>query len=156
MTSGRGSPSFRRIDDYEAVKELSIRAGLDVADKPLDDIVTAFGYYLDGKLMGAAALERENGHLFLEWVAVDSSERRKGVGAALVALVEGDARARGMTKLWAKARAPEFYRRIGFRIVREDEKAPKTLDGCIGCPQFRTSCNPAIVIRELKDRDGVL
>ena len=73
-----------------------------------------------------------------------------------MALVEGDARARGMTKLWAKARAPEFYRRIGFRIVREDEKAPKTLDGCIGCPQFRTSCNPAIVIRELKDRDGVL
>ncbi|HUV60884.1 MAG TPA: GNAT family N-acetyltransferase [Thermoplasmata archaeon] len=143
--------SFRRVDDYEAVKELAIRAGLDVVDKSVEDIVAAFGYYIGESLMATAALEREDGQLFLEWVAVDSSIRMRGVGASLVAMVEDEARTHGMKELWAKARIPEFYRRIGFRILEKDEIGPKTLEGCVDCPEFGTSCNPAIVVRDLGD-----
>jgi amino-acid N-acetyltransferase len=142
--------SFRRTEDYGAVKELAIRAGLDSKEKSVEDIVAAFGYYLDGRLMGCAALEYEDGQHFLEWVAVDSSIRMKGLGRLLVALVEDEARARGMTELWAKARVPEFYRRIGFRVLGENEEGPKTLDGCIGCPEFHTSCHPAIVVKDVR------
>jgi N-acetylglutamate synthase-like GNAT family acetyltransferase len=144
-----GGESFRRTNDYRAVKALAIRAGLDVTDKSVDDIVAAFGFYIDGRLMGAAALEREDDLLFLEWVAVDSSVRMRGVGASLVAMIESEARTRGMSKLWAKARIPEFYRRIGFEVLDADEEAPKTLDECIGCPELGTSCYPAIVVRDL-------
>ena len=144
--------SFKRTEDYEAVKELAIRAGLDSKDKSVEDIVAAFGYYLDGRLMGCAALEYEDGQHFLEWVAVDSGIRMRGVGASLVALVEGEARARGMTELWAKARVPEFYRSIGFRVIGEKEKGLKTLEGCIGCPEFNTSCHPAIVIKDVREK----
>jgi amino-acid N-acetyltransferase len=141
--------SFRRTKDYEAVKELAIRAGLDVVDKSVEDIVAAFGYYIGDSLMGAAALEREDGQLFLEWVAVDSSIRMRGIGASLVAMVEDEARTHGMKELWAKARIPEFYRRIGFRVLDADETGPKTLEGCVGCPELGTSCHPGIVVRDL-------
>jgi len=141
--------SFKRVNDYEAVKELAIRAGLDVVNKSVEDIVAAFGYYIGDSLMGTAALEREDGQLFLEWVAVDSSIRMKGIGASLVAMVEDEARIHGMKELWAKARIPEFYRRIGFRVLEADETGPKTLEGCVGCPELGTSCHPAIVVRDL-------
>ena len=125
---------------------------MDAKEKSPENIVAAFGYYLDGRLMGSAALECEDGEHFLEWVAVDSSVRMRGVGTSLVALVEGEARARGMTELWAKARVPEFYRSIGFRVLGAKEKGPKTLDGCIGCPEFRTSCYPAIVVKDIRGK----
>jgi N-acetylglutamate synthase-like GNAT family acetyltransferase len=144
--------SFKRTQDYDAVRELAVRAGLDVKDKSVEDIVAAFGYYLDGRLMGCAALEYEDGQHFLEWVAVDSSVRMRGVGTSLVALVEGEARARGMTELWAKARIPEFYRSIGYRVIGEKEIGAKTLDGCIGCPEFDRSCHPAIVVKDLRGK----
>ena len=144
--------SFKRTQDYEAVKELAIRAGMDSKEKSTENIVAAFGYYLDGRLMGSAALEYEDGQHFLEWVAVDSSVRLRGVGASLVALVEDEARARGMTELWAKARAPEFYTSIGFRVLGENEKGLKTLDGCIGCPEFNKSCHPAIVVKDIRGK----
>ncbi len=140
---------FRRIDDYGAVKELAIRAGLDVADKPIDDIVAAFGYFVDGTLMGSAALEFEEGNHFLEWVAVDSSVRLRGIGASLVGMVEDEAMSRGMTELWAKARIPDFYRRIGYRILSKDERGLKTLDGCRGCPERNKTCHPAIIVKNL-------
>lgn len=52
---------FRRTQDYESVKELAIRAGMDAKEKSIDNIVAAFGYYLNGRLMGSAALEYEDG-----------------------------------------------------------------------------------------------
>jgi amino-acid N-acetyltransferase len=144
--------SFRRTRDYDAVRELAIRAGLDVMDKSVEDIVAAFGYYVDGRMMGCAALEHEAGQHFLEWVAVDPDVRMRGVGASLVALVEEEARRRGMTELWAKARVPEFYRSIGYRVLGEKEKGPKTLDGCMGCSEFNKSCHPAIVVKDLRGK----
>jgi len=67
--------SFKRTQDYEAVKALAIRAGMDSKEKSTENIVAAFGYYLDGRLMGSAALEYEDGQHFHEWLAVDSSVR---------------------------------------------------------------------------------
>jgi len=127
---------------------------LDVTDKSVEGIVAAFGYYLDGRLMGSAALECENGQLFLEWVAVDSSVRLRGVGTSLVALVEDEARVRGVTELWAKVRVPEFYRSIGFRVLGAKEKGPKTLVGCNGCSEFNRSCHPAIVVKNIRGKKG--
>ena len=148
-----GMQSFKRTQDYEAVKELAIRAGMDAKEKSTETIVAAFGYYLDGRLMGSAALECEDGEHFLEWVAVDTSVRMRGVGTSLVALVEGEERARGMTQLWAKARVPEFYRSIGFRVLGAKETGPKTLDGCIGCPEFNKSCYPCLLYTSPSPRD---
>lgn len=142
-------PTLRRTDDLDAIRALCVEAGLDMQNEVLTGIVTAYGAYLGDKLVGCATLQRRDDNLFLEYVAVDKAARQRGIGALLVQRIEDEARARGLTELWAKAKSPEFYQAIGFRVLQEGERGPKSLDGCVGCPQFRSSCFPAIVVKHL-------
>lgn len=143
------TPVIRRTDDLDAVRTLCVKAGLDMSEGPIEGVVVAYGAYLDGELVGCATLQFADGGHFLEYVAVDASVRNRGIGASLVSRIEEEAKARGMKDLWAKARSPGFYERIGFRILADGERGPKSLDTCQGCPQFRSTCFPAIVVKIL-------
>jgi len=144
------APVIKVTDDLEAVRALCVRAGLDMQEGPLEGVVVAYGAYLGDKLIGCATLQFTDGGHFLEYVAVDDRVRSRGIGASLVAKIEDEAKARGMTDLWAKARSPGFYRRIGFRVLGDGERGPKSLDSCQTCPQFRKDCFPAIVVKHLQ------
>jgi N-acetylglutamate synthase-like GNAT family acetyltransferase len=140
---------IRRIQDLDAVKTLCVNAGLDIAEEPLEGVVVAYGAYIRDKLVGCATLQSADGNHFLEYVAVDASVRNKGIGAMLVERIENEARDRGMRELWAKAKAPGFYGKIGFRVLGDGERGPKNLDACQTCPQFRKTCFPAVVVKQL-------
>lgn len=141
-------PVTRKTKDLRAIKALCVRAGLDMRDGPLQGVVVAYGAFIGRKMVGCATLQRATGGRFLEYVAVDASMRRKGIGALLVSKIEEEAMARGMTELWAKARAPDFYRSIGYRVLGDDERGPKSLESCRECPQFRKNCFPAVVVKQ--------
>lgn len=138
-----------RSGDLDAIGELCVRTGLDMKDGPLEGVVVAYGAYLGDRLVGCATLQSAEGNLFLEYVAVDECARNRGIGTALVAKIEEEARARGLKELWAKARSPGFYEKVGFRMLGDGERGPKNLDTCQGCPQFRKTCFPAIVVKPL-------
>ena len=140
---------IRITDDLDAVGKLCVQAGLDMQEGPLEGIVVAYGAYAGERLVGCATMQSLEGGRFLEYVAVDASFRNRGIGAMLVARIEDEARARGMSELWAKARAPGFYQRIGYRVLGDGERGPKNLDTCQDCPQFRKDCFPAIVVKTL-------
>lgn len=144
-----GTPSVRRTLDLDAVRALCVDAGLDMQDGPIDGVVVAYGAYVGDRLVGCATLQSAEGGHFLEYVAVDPSFRNRGIGGLVVSMIEEEARKRGMRELWAKARSPGFYQRIGFRVLGEDEKGPKSLESCRSCPQFRNTCFPAIVVKPL-------
>lgn len=146
---GEDDLDIRVTDDLDAVRELCVRAGLDMQDGPLKGIVVAYGAYLGERLVGCATMQSADGGRFLEYVAVDAGVRNRGIGAALVARIEEEARSMGMRELWAKARAPGFYRRIGYRALGDGERGPKNLDTCQDCPQFRKECFPVIVVKTL-------
>jgi len=143
------SPVISRTQDLDALRTLCVDAGLDMQDGPLEHVVVAYGAYVGDRLVGCATLQYSDANHFLEYVAVDASFRHRGIGASLVAKIEEEARSRGMSELWAKARSPEFYERVGFRILSDGERGPKSLDSCQGCTQFRKSCFPAIVVKQL-------
>jgi N-acetylglutamate synthase-like GNAT family acetyltransferase len=142
-------PVIRKTQDLEAIRALCVAAGLDMQDGPLEGVVVAYGCYMDDRLVGCATLKFEDGSHFLEYVAVDAEVRKRGIGALLVTKIEEEARSRGMKELWAKARSPGFYERIGFRVLGEGERGPKSLESCRECPQFRKSCFPAVVVKQL-------
>lgn len=142
-------PVTRRTEDLEAIRALCVEAGLDMQDGPLEGVSVAYGAYIGDRLVGCATLQAADSGQFLEYVAVAVSVRNRGIGAMLVEKIEEEARARGLRELWAKARSPGFYERIGFRVLAEDERGPKSLDSCYTCPQFRKSCHPAIVVKRL-------
>lgn len=80
----------------------------------------------DGKRLGAALVDwigdAPTPHAILEDVIVDPHARRSGVGAALVAFVEAEARARGLGWVFLESglrndRAHAFFTRAGYGPV---------------------------------------
>jgi N-acetylglutamate synthase-like GNAT family acetyltransferase len=126
---------------------LARESGLD--SDHLTGIVGAYGFFLDGKMVGCAALKSGDNLLMVECLAVVESMRGRGLGRTLVAHIEKVAKANGAKKLWAIARQPRFFERIGYRISTAiDQGAPKNED-CMTCSQFGKSCWPAIVVKDL-------
>lgn len=142
-------PVLRLTNDLEAMKALGEMSGWEPEAGPLKGVVVAYGCFVDERLVGCAALQVLEGHYFLEYVAVDGQMRNRGLGASLVAKIEEEARARGLKELWAKARLPGFYERLGYRVLSEDAHGPKSVGDCRVCPQYHKTCYPAIVVKPL-------
>ncbi|MGD9963678.1 MAG: GNAT family N-acetyltransferase, partial [Thermoplasmata archaeon] len=135
-----GSPELRKTEDYDAVRALALRSGLE--DGTFENIVMAYGYYIGDELFGCAALKREGERYAVAWLAVSETLRRKGVGRLLVRGIETEARMRGADRIWALARAPRFFERIGFRIASSGESAGPTMSNCLLCSQYQRTCFP--------------
>jgi N-acetylglutamate synthase-like GNAT family acetyltransferase len=143
----KSTPELRETNDFSAMLSLAREAGLD--SDHLTGIVSAYGFYLDGKMVGCAALKKGDDLFMVECLAVAESMRGRSLGRTLVAQIEKEAAANGARKIWAIARQPTFFERIGYRISSaSDPGAPKN-DDCVTCPQFGKSCRPAIVVKDL-------
>lgn len=144
---GRGTPELRRTRDYEAIRKLALASGLE--DGTFENIVSAFGYYLGDELAGCVALKRDGTRFSVEWLAVAEKLRRKGLGSLLVGAVEAEARMMGADRLWALARAPRFFERIGYRTSTMEEAGGPAMSNCLLCQQYQKSCFPAVVVKAL-------
>ncbi len=138
---------LRDTSDLEAIRRLALEAGLE--DGPFNSIVYSCGFFEGDELMACAALKDRDGVFSVEWLAVDSSMRGRGLGRLLVRRIEDESRARGATRIWALARASGFFQRIGYTIVPPEDSPGPTIAGCLKCPQYKTACHPKIVTREL-------
>jgi len=115
----------------------------------LESIVASFGFFIGEGLVGCAALKQLDGVFSVECLAVESDHRGQGLGSELVDAVAADARRRGARKLWALARVPGFFEKIGFIRTKSEEPGIPTIAGCVGCPQFKVGCFPAVLVRDL-------
>jgi N-acetylglutamate synthase-like GNAT family acetyltransferase len=143
----RNTPELRETNDFSAMLSLARESGLD--SDHLTGIVSAYGFYLDGKLVGCAALKKGNDMFMVECLAVAEIMRGKGLGMRLVRKIEEEAVANGARKLWAIARQPIFFERIGYHVSSASEPGAPRNDDCATCPQFGKSCYPAIVVKDL-------
>lgn len=142
-----GAPALRKTDDYEAVRALATRSGLE--DGTFEHVVTAWGYFIGDGLVGCAALKEEDGRYAVEWLAVSEGLRGKGLGRMLVGMVEAEARMRGADRVWALARAPRFFERIGYRVSTPAEAGGPMMSNCLLCSQYQRSCFPAVMVKQL-------
>jgi amino-acid N-acetyltransferase len=138
---------LRHTNDYEAIRRLALASGLE--DGTFRRTVTAFGYYLFDDLVGCATLRRDGEMYSVDWLAVAERMRGKGLGGRLVDVITKEARKRGARRLWALARAPEFFERMGFRRIVADDGIGPVLANCLVCRQYQKSCFPAIMIKVL-------
>ena len=143
----KNTPELRETSDFSAMLILARESGLE-SDR-LTGIVSAYGFYLDGILVGCAALKKGDDQFMLECLAVAENMRGRGLGRTLVARIEKEAVAKGARKLWAIARQPRFFERIGYRISSASGPGAPKNDDCMTCHQFGKSCCPAIVVKDL-------
>jgi len=142
-----GELTLRRTDEFEKIRALAVSSGLE--DGPFEYIVEAFGVYRGSELVGCAALKADGTRHAVEWLAVNEGLRLKGLGKKLVSEVEMSARKRGATRLWALARAPAFFRRIGFSGAPEDDSERPPMASCMACKQYGKTCHPEIMVKQL-------
>lgn len=133
---------MRRCDVCEAVALVGVSMNADEAGFALDTmkayfdglehgICTGRAYYVykdGGKVQGLVGLHhyswgpREN--VWLSWFAVDPAMQGRGVGKAMMAFIEDEAREKGYKKLFVETyegagfeKAHRFYAGVGFEQV---------------------------------------
>ena len=138
---------IQTTEDYETVRKLALEAGLE--DGTFENIVRAYGYFVGDDMAGTIAVKRVGDVFSAEWLSVRSDLRGHGIGRRLVRKAAEHATAGGAKQLWALARAPDFFLRIGFALSSPEDSPGPTFAGCLKCSQYNTSCFPRIVVLNL-------
>jgi amino-acid N-acetyltransferase len=109
--------------DLDAVEALLVEAGL-----PLDGVAEALATGVvardEGRVVGAAALERYGDAGLLRSVVMAPDRRGTGLGRQVVAAAEALARAEGIRELYLLTEtAPGWFAHLGFELVERSVAA---------------------------------
>ncbi len=142
---------IREEENHEAFTALYRNAGLDIGDDWLDICRPVFSAAArsGGRLLGAATVSRRFGRMVLEYLAVETEARGKGLGKKLTDRCLAFASGAGETELWIAAREPDFYRKLG--AVDTEDRA--LLADCSRCPDYQRGCEPKELVFRLKERN---
>lgn len=124
--------AFYRASGLEVSEDIS-------ADNHPVSTLTAL---LDGELVGAATLSERGGIMILDYIAVLPAYRRQRIGAELVARLTA-----GRGPVYLVARAPSFFRSLGFLPFTPPTGHPADTADCRDCPQYGKDCRPVPMYR---------
>ncbi len=90
-----------------------------------------------GRILGCCALHISWDDLAeIKSLAVSKTKQKKGLGARLVKLCLDEARQMGVKRIFVLTYRPDFFRRLGFKRVKQSELPHKIWAECINCPKF--------------------
>lgn len=135
--------------DYDALVAMFIRHELEFSeeDEVPTDLVKCWAANDGNELVGGAVLAIREGEYILDGISVEEEYRKEGLGNKLLKTVLDEVRMCGGRKLFLVARAPEFFRKNGFRALERD-RAPNFFE-CFTCPQYQANCHPEVMVYEL-------
>jgi len=103
-------------------------------------------------LVGCGALVPLNDKLVeVRSVAVHESQHGQGLGSLIVTGLVEEARDRGYTQVCALTLRPNFFERLGFKLVDRWSISPKVWQACIYCSKFHR-CDEVAVLMNLAKR----
>lgn len=138
-------------DEYDRLVKFFVENELEFdGDEEVDtDIVECWKVTHTGDvLIGGCVLAMRQNKYIIDGIAVDKLFRKFGIGKILVDKVREEVKKRGGKEIFLVARAPGFFRKMGFEEISQ-EKAPLFFE-CGQCPQYRTVCHPEIMKLEIK------
>lgn len=148
------TPSLQEIDWNDAARTEVLRfcteQGLPASSTPWGKVVKIFVLrQSDESIEATARLEMIYNHPFIESVAVRYDLRGKGLGKIIVGHVLRKARELGYESIWAVARVPEFYKKLGF-VAETDMKLVKHIkNDCMKCEQYLKECHPLLMRKDI-------
>ncbi len=103
----------------------------------------------DGDVVACGGLHVCWSHLAeVKSLAVDVAHQRCGFGRMVVQACIDEARELGLRTVFALTYKPEFFARMGFRIVDKSTLPHKVWNECIRCPKF-PDCGEIAVVYDL-------
>jgi amino-acid N-acetyltransferase len=101
----------------------------------------------EGRIIGCGALHLYGMHLAeIRSITVDPNCQGKGGGSRLVKALFMAARQHHVGSICLFTRAPEFFGRLGFQVVRRDDLPDKVSKDCCVCPRYQR-CDEVAMIR---------
>ena len=151
-----------RMSDVKGIQKLIAdyaRKG-DMLPRSLADIYENLRDYFvfeedDGELVGSAAI-----HIMWEdlaevrSLAVRDGKMRRGIGTKLVESCISEAIVLGIGRVFALTYKPEFFEKLGFRIVDKAELPQKIWTDCLKCSKFPDCDEVALVADFSGSRHG--
>jgi N-acetylglutamate synthase-like GNAT family acetyltransferase len=135
-------------DDHAAALALAKAAHLEITESP-EPPLAMWGAFVDERMVGTISLDRYRGLPVVGRIAVSQAYRGSGLGRRLLSTLEGEARRRRLTELWATARAPGFFVAMGYSVVDKGRERDLLLSECFTCDQYATECQPRAVRKTL-------
>lgn len=146
-------------DDYTGLVPFFIENELEFTDEDLEevptDLVKCWKATLtegpdEGKMIGAFVLAKREGCFICDGIAVDPQFRGYDIGTEMLRLGLEETEVDGGQEMYLVARAPEFFRKNGFKTIGRDE-APNFFE-CLTCPQYQITCHPEVMVYEIKTK----
>lgn len=143
--------TIKSTDEYERLVKFFVENELEFdGDEEVDtDIIKCWKItHTDDVLVGGCVLAQRQGKYIIDGIAVTKLFRKFGLGKIMVDKVVKEIKARGGHELYLVARAPGFFRTLGFEGVNA-ENAPIFFE-CGKCPQYQKTCHPEIMKLEIE------
>jgi amino-acid N-acetyltransferase len=149
-----------RVNDAGAIQQLitTFAERDEMLHRPLGEIYENIrDFYVaedaDGRIVGCGGLHVCWSHLAeVKSLAVDEACQGQGHGRRIVEACIEEARELGLRTVFALTYRPEFFARLGFRVVDKATLPHKVWNECIRCPKF-PACGEIAVVYDL-DRTG--
>jgi len=105
---------------------------------------------LDGNVVGCCALQIVWSDLAeIKSLAVNESNKGRGVGKTLVTAATEQAQQLGLSRVFALTLEPDFFEKMGFKIIEKDALPMKVWSDCAKCPK-QQNCDEIAVVKKLK------
>jgi len=132
-----------KIKDIKQIQELiGCFARLDVMlprslNELYENIRDFWVYEEKGKVVGCAALHISWDDLAeIKSLAVVKNKQGKGIGRDLAAACLAEAKVMGAKKVFALTYKPEFFKKLGFKRIKQSALPHKIWAECINCSKF--------------------
>jgi len=102
---------------------------------------------LDGRVVGCCAIQIIWSDLAeIKSLAVDEEKKGTGVGKMLVTATVEQAHQLGLPRIFALTLNPDFFEKLGFKVIEKDSLPMKVWSDCAKCPK-QQNCDEIAVIK---------
>ena len=137
---------YSLINSYAERDKMLFRSMADI----YEDLQAFTVAELDGNVVGCCALQIIWSDLAeIKSLAVDEAKKGRGVGKAIVRAAIEQAEELGISKVFALTLEPDFFEKMGFKIIEKDALPMKVWSDCAKCPK-QQNCDETAVIKKLK------
>jgi len=121
--------------------------------RPMADIYENLQAFIvaeeDVKVVGCCALEIVWSDLAeIKSLAVDGANKEKGIGKMLVTAALEQAGRLGVPRVFALTLEPNFFEKLGFKVIEKDTLPMKVWSDCARCPK-QEHCDEVAVVKNL-------
>ncbi|MGA2775848.1 MAG: N-acetyltransferase [Candidatus Omnitrophota bacterium] len=144
-----------RIDDIKQIQALiNVFAKKDLMlSRSLNELYENLrDYWLyedEGRVIGCAALHISWDNLAeIKSVAVAKAHQEKGIGGQLITACLNEAKSLGAKKVFVLTYKPQFFKKFGFKQIKQSELPHKIWAECINCCKF-PNCREIALLKVL-------